>query len=404
MALGDSLTFSVADACDRVIRRTDRAEARVVAATIRFGTGMAALSAATAPNVYVGFVDLITLATLHRLWLEEPWAFEMFAEEDRLLLHQTFAEKEKALWERAQAISTPQQQAELRESILAWRAANPDRRDLSSVRLIEFASSRHIGQSGQTAAAPASIFRLLMIDPAANLSPATREIAQSRLLAERLGFFGKRLPLVLSWQVELASSRLLNSSVAQGLLEEGSRVAESAADFSISVNRLATSYERTLDELPKERSAAIQQVDQAVAERGQALIEQASAALASERAAAIDQLGQAFSTTLETSMDRLGQQFDAQSKETFDRAAAIIAHERAQVSESLSALFAEVDTSSQRLVDRIALRAIVVIVVGALAVACIVFAYRRLDARFAGTSPRPQHHGPQHHYLERSRS
>lgn len=390
MGLSESVMFSVADACDRVIRRTERTEARIECATTRFGVGIGALSAATAPNVYVGFVDLITLVTLHRMSLEEPWARQLFDEDDRLLLHQTMVDAERELWTPAAKVWSPRQQSELREMIAAWRLANPDRRDLASVRLLEFAASRQVVQGTTVSGAPISLFRLLMIDPAANLSPATRELAETRLLGERLVFFGKRLPVVLGWQAELAAARLANSGPAQELLQNTTQVAGAMKDFSDAADRLAASYERTLDEFPRERSAAIEQVDQAVALRLSELIQETSAALALEREAAVEQMEQALSASLAVSIEQLGSQFDARAASTLDRVTAMLAEEREQLSARVESRMTEFEASTQRLIDRMAARLLMVIVLGALAVAVIAFTHRRIEARFAAPSGAPR--------------
>ena len=61
-----------------------------------------------------------------------------------------------------------------------------------------------IESNSEEAGAPSSsVFSLLDIDPLAGLDPATRELAQTRLLAERAMFIGERMPQVIQWQAEL---------------------------------------------------------------------------------------------------------------------------------------------------------------------------------------------------------
>jgi hypothetical protein len=382
MSLSDNVMFSVADACDRVAANTTRPETRLRCAGIRLGTGLGALAAATGPNPFIGLVDLVTLVMLQRMWLEEPWADEVFDEDDRLALRSAFAAAEKSVWEHADRVLTTQQQQELRGMILEWREANPDRHDLSWVRLQEFATARQAGASGQ-GAPPNSILALLWIDPAANLTPTTRELQETRLLAERLAFFAKRTPVILGWQVELTAARMVDSGEVRQLVESTSRITDSLSAFSTSAERFAASYERTLDELPKERAAAIEQLDHAVARQASAFIDQTSTALNTERTATVEQLGHEFSGALQAAAGRLATDFDAQAAQTLDRMAEILGRQQELMSASLAARLAEADAASERLIDRIALRLILVIVIGALAVACIAFAYRYLNARFA---------------------
>lgn len=383
MSLSDDVVFSVADACDQVSHRTNRPGAQVMCANKRLGTAVGAVSAATAQNSSVGFVDLITLVTLQRMSLEEPWAVKTFDEEDRLLLHNTFASAERQLWGRAGQILTAEQEGELRDLIQEWRREHPDQISLSFVRLQDFATIRQVPTGRPRQVTPVSIFGLLRLDPTANLAPATRQLLQTRLFAERVKFWGQRLPMILGWQTELTSARLMNSDPAKELLQNTTQVANAASDFSTSADRLVTSYDRMLDELPKERSAAIEQLNRTMETRVNALLEQSSAALTAERTATVEQLGNEFSRGLLATVDQMSHQFDVQSERSLRRTAKIIADEREKISARLSAHLAEADAASQRLIDRMAERLLLVIVVGALAIACISFAYRRIDSRFA---------------------
>ncbi len=387
MSLSDKVMFTIADACERVAGSTTSSQARLRCASIRLGTGLGALAAATGPNPYIGAVDLVTLVTLQRMWLEEASADGVLDEADRQTLLSAFVTVEQEVWSQVGRVLTRQQCQELRTMIAEWRAANPDRRDLSWVRLQEFATSRQSGASGQGAAPPNSILSLLWIDPAANLAPATREIQESRLLAERLAFFGKRTPVILGWQIELTTARLLDTREVQQLMANSSHMTDSLSDFTASAERLAASYERTLDELPKERAAAVEQIETATGRQVTAFIEQSSAALTTVRAASVEQLGEQFSGGLQSTAAQLAADLDRQTAQTLDRMAEILAQQEKTLSASLSAHLAEADAASQRLVDRIALRLLMVIVAGALAIAVIALAYRAVTGRFGVARP-----------------
>jgi hypothetical protein len=337
MSWSDELIFSVADACDRVEQRTGRPEARVACASKRLGTAIGAISAATSRNVPVGFADLLTLVTLQRMSLDEPWAARTFDGEDRRVLRGAFADAERELWGRAGQILTPQQQRELRAMIVAWRRDHPEQVSLALVRLQDFAAIRQVSLRGRSASGPGSIFGLLWLDPTANVAPATRQLEETRLLAERVKFWGQRLPLVLGWQAEMTSARLLNSGPAREALRGASRLTDTAGAFSRIADRLATSYDRMLDDLPGERREAVEQVDRVVADRVRAAISQSAAAVSSERKATIEQLNDVISKNMRVTVDRLGREFDAQSERSFDRTAKLLAAEREQVSARLSA-------------------------------------------------------------------
>lgn len=385
MSLSDKVMFTIADACDVVFTRADTPDSRTRAARLRLSTRLAALSAASGPNPYVGLVDLVTMVMLQRMWLEEPWAADVFSDTDRLALLTAFATAERDVWSHADRVLTQQQQRELRELIVQWRAENPDRHDLSWVRLQEFATARQAGASGQVVA-PSSILSLLWIDPSANLTPATRELQESRLLAERLAFFAKRTPVILGWQVELTTTRVMGVGEMRQLVENSTRFTDSLSEFTASTRQLVASYDRTLDELPKERAAAIEQLDTALSRQVSDFIEKTTTAFNMERTTTVEQLGHEFAAGLQSAAGRLAADFEVQSAQTLERMNAILAKQQDQLSSGLSQQLAQADAASRRLIDRIAMRLFLVIVAGAFAIACISVACRAINARIRSPS------------------
>ena len=96
----------------------------------------------------------------------------------------------------------PEQQAELRQAIEAWRRQNPEPGSVLAARALGFASQVAKANQAETAK-PGSVFDLLKVDPLSGLDPATREIAQTRLFAERALFVTQKMPMLLRWQTEL---------------------------------------------------------------------------------------------------------------------------------------------------------------------------------------------------------
>src|SRR5262245_32292983 len=139
MSYSDDLTFSVADACTQVIARTNRPEAHIYCTTLRLKTATWAMAAATCPNPYVGYADLLTLATLQRMALEEPYARDALDnEEDRLLLYRAVADVEERLWAQTEFALTQFEKDELRAMIVAWRKKHPERVNVIHLQLQDF--------------------------------------------------------------------------------------------------------------------------------------------------------------------------------------------------------------------------------------------------------------------------
>jgi hypothetical protein len=390
MSSSDELMYSAAEACAQIIRRTDRADSQQLCTAVRVGIAIAAIEAATSSNPRVGYADLLTLATLQRMAMEEPTARAALDEEDRLLLHRTLATAEERLWSRTVQSLTNREKDELRELIVAWRKANPDRVAVSQLRLQDFADSR-LGAAGGDVkqSTNLSVLRLLRLDPMEGLDPATRQLRETSLLVERIAFWAQRMPLVVGWQVELTSARFFNSAAAKGFARNSSQFTDAAGEFAKASDRVATSFAHTLEGLPKERSAAIEQADRALAARLQTTIEQADRALAahvkslidqtatavaSERKAAVEQIGRELSTRMQESVARLGSEADAQARRSLEHAAGLVAAERKQFLEQSEA-------ASRRLVDRMATRLVIVIAAGAIAVVCAALVYRCVRAR-----------------------
>jgi hypothetical protein len=378
MSMCDDVMFSVADACAQIIQRSDRADTRLMCGSIRLGTAVGAITAATSQNARVAAADMITLAALQRMALEDPRAAEVFDEQDRRLLHDTFARAEQTMLDRARRHVTEKQLSELYELINDWRATHPDRLGVTQVRLEEFALMRQTPHSVQTGASAdvssTSVLRLLRLDPMQGLDPATRQIYESRLFAERVAFWGQRMPLILGWQMELTTTRVLAAGGVKEVIDNTTKFTAATTQFSGATDRFAESYRRTIDEFPKERAALIEQTDRALDARVKALIEQTAAATAVERKAAVDQVGDEFSRRMTTLVGQLSQQVDARSTGSLDHAARLVAGERERA-------LADAEARSRRLVDRMTTRLIVVILVGAVIVACVAFAYRRLVTR-----------------------
>jgi hypothetical protein len=333
MSLSDDLMYNTADACAQVIQRTNRADSREFCANVRLGTAISAVSAATSQNARVGVADLMTLAMLQRLTLESPEAFAALDEPDRLLLHDALATSEATIWSRAHEEVTGQQIEELRKLVLEWRAKHPDRLSVTQARLQEFDSlrqSRASNRDDNLSDSDSSILRLLRIDPMSGLDPATRQIYETRLFAERQAFWAQRLPMVLGWQMELTSARLLDSPSVTSVLQNSSTISSTARDFSETVKLIASAYQSMLALIPKERQAAIEQLN-------------------------VD-----LGNNLQMTVDQMNRDLDSQRTQTL----------------------AEAEATSQRLVDHMAMRTFWVIAGAAAAIALIAFGYRLACARY----------------------
>ena len=106
-----------------------------------------------------------------------------------------------------------------------------------ATRALGFAS-RVAEAGGDNAAKPSSVFSLLNVDPLAGMDPAVREIAQTRLLAERALFLTQKMPQLLRWQTELLSINAVEMPAVQQLVSNSTQIAASVERFAIVAERL----------------------------------------------------------------------------------------------------------------------------------------------------------------------
>ena len=83
-----------------------------------------------------------------------------------------------------------------------------------------------------------SVFNLLAIDPLAGLDPATRELANTRLFAERGMFLARHMPTLVRWETELLVIQTAEMPQMEKLLANTTQLSESADRFSLTAEQL----------------------------------------------------------------------------------------------------------------------------------------------------------------------
>ena len=155
----------------------DRAE--VLQWKIALGTETCAI--ASGPNAVANLLDMTVFVTVIRAALEEHWQPKVFGESARPML-ESCRDAETNIWQFTGRVFKPEQQAELRTAIAAWRRQNPLPESVLAARAVGFAAQ--VAQANQADPTKAgSVFSLLNVDPLAGMDPAVREIAQTRLFA-----------------------------------------------------------------------------------------------------------------------------------------------------------------------------------------------------------------------------
>lgn len=216
------------------LREDGQPVARAQALKWKTALGTSVCTIASGPNAVGNLLDLTVFVTVLRTSVQNHWQPSYFGDSARLIMD-VFLRTESEVWGQAAKVLSVEQQQELRDAIEEWCRERSHLQDAMTARAAGWATE--VGRSktsGRTRTG--SVFNLLMLDPFAGLDPATREITQSRLLAERGLFVAQKMPELLRWHTELLAMNatetpamqqlVANTTLLSGAIERMSRVAE----------------------------------------------------------------------------------------------------------------------------------------------------------------------------------
>jgi hypothetical protein len=204
----------------------------------RINTTNDIIAIATGANAYANLLDMIIFAALNRMNIEDYWMPKFFGDSAKPYLRAA-QDVEKEIWRIAGTVLKKEQMSELRAAIEIWHKQHPTMRSPRDLGSMGFAAE--IAQMNRRADQPgitASVFNLLVIDPLAELDPATRELANTRLFAERGLFLARYLPTLIRWETELLVIQAGETPKMEQLLFNTDRLTEAADRFSRTTERL----------------------------------------------------------------------------------------------------------------------------------------------------------------------
>ena len=220
--------------------------AKALQAKIDLGTETWAIAAG--PNAVADLLDMTVFVTVIRMALEDYWQPRVFGESALPLLEYS-RNAEAEIWGLAGTVLTPEQQKELRRSIATWHSKNPLPGSLVAARALGFAVQ--VAEAAKDEAKPGSVFSLLGVDPLAGMDPAVREIARTRLLAERALFLTQKMPLMLRWQTELLTINATETPAVQQLVSNSTQIAASVERFAAVAEKLPNQVSAEREEILK---------------------------------------------------------------------------------------------------------------------------------------------------------
>jgi len=218
-----SVALSAVDSLQKNGKPLDPAEQL----SLRVILGWGILTAATGANALGNLVELMILTSTGRMRIEEYYVPKVYGSSATKML-EAFRGPERAIWQLGKQVLRTEQQDELKAALEQWRRkrareANP-LAVFASISLVEEVTKAARQESAPRAS---SVFALLDLDPLAGLDPATRELAQTRLFAERALFIGQRMPQLLQWQTELVMLHAARIPEVQQLVANTDQLAAS---------------------------------------------------------------------------------------------------------------------------------------------------------------------------------
>jgi len=220
----------------RLLERDDQPAERRSLLIRRIALVNDVLAITTGSNIFANLLDMIILVTLNRMNVEDYWLPKRFGESAKPLLRVS-QDAEKEIWRIAASVLDKDQIKELRNGIRTWHEQHPEGRSPRDVGALGFASAvARMNRSAQSRTT--SVFNLLMIDPLSGLDPATRELAETRLFAERGLFLARHMPNLIRWQTELLAIQTATMPQVATLLANTSQLATAADRFSQVSERL----------------------------------------------------------------------------------------------------------------------------------------------------------------------
>lgn len=213
---------------------------------------------ASAPNPVANLLDMTVFVTVMRVTLEEHWQPNVFGPSAQSMLD-SCRSAETEIWGQVGQVLKPAQQEELRTAIAKWHQQNPRPEDMLAARAFGLAAM--VGKAtGTDTTQPGNVFGILMIDPLAGMDPAVREIAKTRMFAERALFVSQMMPTLFRWQTELFSLNAAAQPAVHQLITNSTQITASIDRFAVLADKLPALVSTEREEIVKALESQEQEV------------------------------------------------------------------------------------------------------------------------------------------------
>jgi hypothetical protein len=254
---------------DRIKAKAETPDHRAFAVGLALHPQTAAIDIAIGPNAVENLLDMIVLVTLTRIEIENYWAPEVLGAKLGESLIRTVTILDEEIWRISADVLTQDQQLALRQIIMDWKKQYPDQHFFWQMRFDEF--------SGQAAA---DLARIKKTGGLLGEVQQTREsVEEIQAFGERIMYYMLRAPTLTRLEAELGMREMLASPELVQILDNSERL-----------TRSTERYAAMMEQLPKEREAAIKQMFEELNREREASINHMFEQTSQEREAAIKQL------------------------------------------------------------------------------------------------------------------
>jgi hypothetical protein len=244
----DDFDTGIADSLERLrhgANAVDRAE--ILKWKIAFGNKSSGI--VSGPNAIANLLDMAVFISITQTAVQEHWQPEIFGESAGTMLA-CCRNAETNIWRLVDKVVKPGQQAELRAAIRAWCQQNELTEYLLVARVADIVSPVP-SDTTMPGTRSGSLFDLLTLDPLAGLDPATREIAQTRLFAQRALYLAQKMPQLMRWQMELFSLNVVAIPAVEQLVTNTTQLTTTMDRFALVAERLPGQVRAEREEILK---------------------------------------------------------------------------------------------------------------------------------------------------------
>jgi len=206
------------------------------------------------PNPLTGLLNTAVIISFGNMIYEQHW-HKKYGTPIKIVVD-GFRRLEKEIWKTVSGVLNPEQENELRNMILERRKAYPNLLDFTQLRFNDFASFRKNSMLRSKVKSGGFL---------APVSDATKQIEETRQLAERAMFLATRLPLTANVFLDVWLSQWLTNPEVKDLTSDLKKISTAAYELTSLVEKLP-------DQVQQVSTKTVNQIMDRIAKEGQNLI------------------------------------------------------------------------------------------------------------------------------------